>query len=340
MSISDKKLRFVLAVLLSLAILSSGFGAVPAATATGGSVHIVRPGETLSYIASRYGVTVPQLVSANHLANPNFIWVGQRILIPGGSGGSQGSSGSVYVVRPGDTLTIIALRYRVSTQAIASANGISNWDLIYVGQRLRIPGRNSSPPQSGGGNGGGARTYVVRPGDTLASIAYRYGVSVASIAAANGIVNPSLIYVGQVLAIPGRNSSTPPAPSGSGKKILVDISQQRMYVYQNGLLIHSWVVSTGRYGYPTRTGIFHVQSKVLNAYGSRWRIWMPYWLGIYWAGSTENGIHGQPINPNGSIVWAGLLGKRITFGCVMLRTDHAKELYYWADIGTPVIIQP
>jgi len=66
----------------------------------------------------------------------------------------------------------------------------------------------------------------------------------------------------------------------------------------------------------------------------------PYWLGIYWAGPIENGIHGQPINPDGSIVWAGWLGRPITFGCMMLRTDHARWLYSWADVGTPVVIRP
>jgi LysM repeat protein len=336
-------LAFV-AVLICASLLVGSYPASNARAASGG-VHIVQPGETLSYISSRYGVSVSQIVAANHLANPNFIWVGQRLLIPGGSAGSGSAGGSVYVVRPGDTLTIIALRYRVSTRALAAANGISNWNLIYVGQRLTIPGRGDPSPTPKPATSG-RQTYVVRPGDTLVSIAYRYGSTVARIAAANGIRNPSLIYIGQVLVIPNGNApapstpTPPPVTSGTGKKILVDISQQRMYVYQNGKLIHSWVVSTGRYGYPTRTGVFHVQSKVLNAYGSRWRIWMPYWLGIYWAGSTENGIHGQPINPDGSIVWAGWLGRPITFGCVMLRTDHAKELYYWADIGTPVIIRP
>ncbi len=339
MSASRKKFALLLITLTLLVSIAAGIGFTGHANAATGGVHIVKPGETLSSIAAHYGVSLSRLVAANHLANPNFIWVGQRLLIPGSSSGGS-TSGSVYVVRPGDTLTIIALRYRVSMLSLAAANGISNPNLIYVGQRLKIPGKNASPTPSNPGSGSTSRTYVVRPGDTLASIAYRYGSTVARIASANGIRNPSLIYVGQVLVIPGSQTQVPPSPSGGGKKIVVSISQQRMYVYQNGKLLHTWVVSTGRYGYPTRTGVFHVQSKVLNAYGSRWRIWMPYWLGIYWAGSTENGIHGQPINPDGSIVWAGLLGRKITFGCVMLRTDHAKELYYWADIGTPVIIRP
>jgi lipoprotein-anchoring transpeptidase ErfK/SrfK len=82
-----------------------------------------------------------------------------------------------------------------------------------------------------------------------------------------------------------------------------------------------------------------VQSKIPNAYGSTWDIWMPYWLGIYWAGSTENGIHALPILSNGGVLWAGFLGRPISYGCVVLGTYEAEVLYNWADYGTPVVIQ-
>ncbi len=304
--------------------------------APGDSFHVVRKGETLSAIASEYSVTVADIVEANDLANPDFIWVGQRLRIPKSEGEADPTprASETYIVRPGDTLTLIALRYHVSLQALATANNLADWDMIYVGEQLEIPGsteneeKKPSPPSNA--------HYVVHPGDTLSTIADRFGVDMEMLAAINGISNPSFIYVGQVLTIPG---SVPDAPPSGAKKIVVDVSSQRMYVYQGDTLLHVWVVSTGRGG-STRYGTFHVQSKVRNAYGSTWNIWMPYWLGIYWAGPIENGIHGQPINPDGSIVWAGWLGRPITFGCVMLRTDHARWLYNWADIGTPVIIRP
>ena len=297
--------------------------------------HIVREGETLTGIAIRHSVTVEGIVKANGLANPNFIWAGQRLCIPQKQDPAQSPprEDETYVVEPGDTLTLIALRHHVSLQDLASANSLSDWDLIYVGQRLRIPGSTDGENR---GTPAQNTHYIVHPGDTLSAIAARFGVETEMLAAVNGIVNLSFIYVGQVLTIPG---ATPEIPPSGPKKIVVDISEQRMYVYQGGTLLHAWVVSTGRGG-STRYGTFHVQSKILNAYGSAWNIWMPYWLGIYWAGATENGIHGQPINPDGSIVWAGWLGRPITFGCVMLRTDHARWLYNWADIGTPVIIRP
>ena len=94
----------------------------------------------------------------------------------------------------GENLYRIALRYGTTWQAIASYNGIANPNRIYAGQRLVIP--SSSPPPSQG------FWYTVRYGDTLSGIAWRYGRNVWSIANANGITNPNVIYAGQRLWIP------------------------------------------------------------------------------------------------------------------------------------------
>jgi lipoprotein-anchoring transpeptidase ErfK/SrfK len=130
---------------------------------------------------------------------------------------------------------------------------------------------------------------------------------------------------------------TPPSYGGN-KYILVDISEQHMYVYEGDALVYSFVSSTGMNN-ATRTGYFSVLDKIPNAYGATWDIWMPNWLGIYWAGSMENGIHALPILPNGATLWAGYLGVPISYGCVVLGTNEAQILYDWADIGTPVEIR-
>jgi lipoprotein-anchoring transpeptidase ErfK/SrfK len=131
----------------------------------------------------------------------------------------------------------------------------------------------------------------------------------------------------------------PPAPSyGGSKYILVDISEQHMYVYDGDQLVYSFVASTGIEN-STRIGNFAVQSKIPNAYGSTWNIWMPNWLGIYWSHGLENGIHALPILSNGATLWAGFLGRPVSFGCVVLGTYESKLLYDWAEIGTPVDIQ-
>ena len=126
-------------------------------------------------------------------------------------------------------------------------------------------------------------------------------------------------------------------PSGA-KYVLVDISEQHMYAYEGNTLVFSFVASTGMNN-ATATGSFSVLNKIPSAYGSTWDIWMPYWLGIYWAGSLQNGIHALPIMSNGSILWDGYLGTPISYGCVVLGTYEAKLLYDWVDVGTPVDIQ-
>jgi lipoprotein-anchoring transpeptidase ErfK/SrfK len=123
-----------------------------------------------------------------------------------------------------------------------------------------------------------------------------------------------------------------------GKYILVDISEQHMYVYEGDLLVFSFVASTGMNN-ATRAGSFSVLDKIPNAYGATWNIWMPNWLGIYWAGSLENGIHALPILPNGATLWAGFLGRPISYGCIVLDTYDSQLLYDWAEVGVPVEIQ-
>jgi lipoprotein-anchoring transpeptidase ErfK/SrfK len=125
---------------------------------------------------------------------------------------------------------------------------------------------------------------------------------------------------------------------GGAKYILVDISEQHMYVYENDGLIYSFVASTG-INNATRVGTFAVQSKIPNAYGATWNIWMPSWLGIYWSHGLENGIHALPILPNGAALWEGYLGRPVSYGCVVLGTYEAQVLYDWAEIGTPIEIQ-
>ncbi len=134
---------------------------------------------------------------------------------------AQGSG--TYTVQPGDNLFRIALRFNVSIAAIQQANNISDANLIFVGQVLTIPGATGtvsptsvptggSVPTPAPSSGGGS--YTVQPGDTLSKIASRFGTTYLAIAAANGITNPNLIFVGQVLNIPGATTTGGgPAPT-------------------------------------------------------------------------------------------------------------------------------
>jgi len=131
---------------------------------------------------------------------------------------------------------------------------------------------------------------------------------------------------------------TPRQDPSTGKRIEIDISKQRMYVYQGETLLYNWVCSTGKTGSGTATGRFRIQDKIPEAWAGQWSLRMPYWLGIYWVGSIENGIHALPINASGTTLWAGVLGTPASFGCIILSTENAQTLYHWAEIGTPVWI--
>lgn len=103
----------------------------------------------------------------------------------------QAPATSNYTVQSGDTLSSIAAKFGTSYQALASLNGISNPNIIYIGQTLRVNGSANA----------GSVYYTVRSGDNLSSIASRYGVSYQSIAALNGLSNPNLIFAGQTLKV-------------------------------------------------------------------------------------------------------------------------------------------
>jgi LysM repeat protein len=302
-----------------------------------GQVHTVQRGETMWSIATRYGTTVEAIARANGLANPRFIYAGQRLTIPSGGGGgaSTAATGGTYTVSRGDTLSSIASRHGTTVNALVQANGLHNPRYIYAGQRLVIRGGGASAPAGGQATSTGGAVYTVRRGDTLSSIASRHGTTASAIARANGLANPSYIYAGQRLSIPSGGGGAAVA-TGGGKRIVVDLSDQRMYVYQNGQLLWNWVVSTGRPGQSTVVGSYKVLNRIPNAYAATWGLQMPYWLGIYWAGSLQNGIHALPIQANGQRLWDGYLGRPVSFGCIILSVDNAARLYNWAPVGTPV----
>jgi len=112
-----------------------------------------------------------------------------------------------YRVRSGDTLSGIAAARGTTVDELARVNSISNPNLLYVGQIIRVPA---------GSGGGGAPTtghYRVEPGDTLSEIAARFGTTVAAIVKANNLANANVIYAGQWLDIPRGGSTPTPAPS-------------------------------------------------------------------------------------------------------------------------------
>ncbi|MDQ3707616.1 MAG: LysM peptidoglycan-binding domain-containing protein [Chloroflexota bacterium] len=115
-----------------------------------------------------------------------------------------------YKVQPGDTLSGIAVRYGTTVEAIVAANNLPS-RTIYAGQTLVIPSAGSTGGSQSAAPSNGS-TYVVQPGDNLTVLAQRFGTTREALAAANGISPSALLYVGQVLNIPGGQQQQPPPP--------------------------------------------------------------------------------------------------------------------------------
>ncbi len=234
-----------LIIILSILLASFAYTGTALAWAGCGSSYTVQYGDTLYAIATRCDTTVAAL----QLANPGlttWIYSGQVLVLPGASW-NNGNGNSTYVVARGDTLRSIAARYGVTMDALARLNHIYNTNLIYVGQRLLIPGTGTVPPPP---PPTGATTYAITYGDTLRKLASRWGVTVYDILAVNPqISNASLIYVGQVINVPGA-STTSSAP--------VYYTIQRLDTLRS---------IADRYG----TTVYHLQ--VLNP-----QIWDPNWI--------------------------------------------------------------
>ena len=163
-------------------------------------IHRVRSGETLSTIASHYGVSISQLKMTNRIRT-NLIRPGQRLRIPFG-GADVVSDTKIYTVKAGDTLSTIASRYGVSVVRLKRANRLSG-DSLRIGDRLEIPTQvavSDAPKRVAK-----SRTHRVRSGESLYTIGKRYGVSVDRLKAANGL-RRNTIRVGQELVIPTRSS--------------------------------------------------------------------------------------------------------------------------------------
>lgn len=212
---------------IAAAVMVSALAVVPA---SGNDRWVtVRPGDTLGEIALSEGVSLAQLVALNQIDDPDRIRIGQRLLVsvaatPSPATPGQPTAAAVHVVLAGESAWGIARRYRVDLGSLVAINRLADPALIRPGQRLIIPGtgsaatgapaaRSAEPP---------ARQHRVAPGESLWSIARRYGVTLAALVNANRVANPSLIRVGQVLVIPavpgassvGSGGTMPPAMAG------------------------------------------------------------------------------------------------------------------------------
>jgi len=184
-------------------------------SATG--IRVVQWGDTLSVIAEDFGTTVSELMSLNGLSNANSLFVGQELIVPGGVGTVSTLGPTIVTVQSGESLSLIAGRYAVTVADLMAENGISDPNLVYVGQRLTIPGFVTATATTA------PLLVTVQSGESLSIIAGRYDVTVSAIMEANGLTDANMLSVGQQLVIPGASApATGPVASTDYGAVVVD----------------------------------------------------------------------------------------------------------------------
>jgi lipoprotein-anchoring transpeptidase ErfK/SrfK len=300
--------RRVVHALLLLGLLSA-FVIPLTALAAGPQWVVVNWGDTLYGIAARYGTSVGAMLQANHLPDANFVYAGQRLVIPNGvapgaapsgpapNNGASAANSAYYSVHAGDTLYSIASRYGVSVAAIASANRIWNYDFIYSGQQLRIPGGNPAP------------------------------------AANQPPTNPTPASPPAGSVPPILNTSPSPNAADTGKWIDVNISTQTITAYEGSNAVKTVLVSTGIASHPTVVGRYaiYVKYTATTMTGGTPGVDYYYLPNVPWTMYFYRGygIHGT--------YWHHNFGHPMSHGCVNLTIPDAKWFYDWAPLGTTVV---
>jgi len=196
-------------------------------------VYRVVAGDTVSSIAGKYGLATASVLALNGLGWKSVIFPGQTLrLTKDGStpapAPSQATENQRYTIVSGDTVGAIAKKFGVSTKSVLSANGLSQTSIIYPGQTLSIPGmapasftpapvssvRPIAPPAAS--KTPVTSSYTIMRGDTLSSIATKFGVSIQSILDSNGLGWSSIIYAGRTITIPGATVLTTATNSPTG----------------------------------------------------------------------------------------------------------------------------
>jgi LysM repeat protein len=289
--------------------------------ATAPITHVVQRGEILSRIAQQYGVTVADILSANNITNANRIEVGQTLQI-----WSNDVSVSNAVI--GDAITIDSNSGNEDTVASAPQGDVASNESTQI------------------------TTHLVQRGEYLSQIAGAYGVSWTDVAELNGITDPNRVFAGMTLQIPVSGTSTIVASSAStssndnlgivntadsitprwgvGREILVDLSTQMVYAFEDGVLQHSALSSTGLPATPTVQGDFNIWHKTPAQTMSGPGYYLPNveWVMYFYQGY---GLHGT--------YWHTNFGQPMSHGCVNLTNADAQWFYNFASLGTPVHVR-
>ncbi|WP_395639207.1 LysM peptidoglycan-binding domain-containing protein [Pseudolysinimonas sp.] len=206
--------------------------AAAARTAGGGAsavgTYTVQAGDTVAAIAGRHGVSTASVLAVNGLGWKSLIFPGQVLKLAAGASAAPvatAQEGGRYTIATGDTVSRIAAKFGVPVESILSANGLSWSSIIYPGQTIAIPAAaapapsielvSATTPTAESTPAPVTSTYTIQSGDTVSSIAARFGVSTQAVLDANGLSGSSIIYPGRTLVIPAAGGASS-GGTGSG----------------------------------------------------------------------------------------------------------------------------
>lgn len=310
----------------------------------GPETYIVQRGDFLDSIARRYDLSQSELLELNNLTNPNLIYAGQELIV------------SIPTLDP-ITAAPEALPAEVVSEEVEAA--IEEILPVEVAESPAVEAAVEEAAETvveaaeeAAEDVQPRQTHIIQPGEQLASIANRYGVSWVDIARMNNITNPNIVYVGQSLIIPGEGESrepinrvgnevhrdiglleAPAAPAAyqmEGRILLVDLSDSRVYAYEDGALVHNVLASTGLPATPTVQGDFAVYMKYEAQLMTGPGYYLPDvpWVMYFYSGYALHGAY-----------WHNNWGVPMSHGCVNLPNEEARWFFEWAEVGTPVRVQ-
>lgn len=276
--------------------------------------HVVQRGEILSQIAGQYGVTVEAVMQANGISNPNRIIVGEELQI----------WASPEFLEQQEIVDETLAEIEANEEAVTETNTTDN-----ATTETR-------------------EEYVVQAGEYLSSIARKFGVSWVALAEINNITDPNTVFAGMTLIIPNGSdvvsqsvsyatynnilpaTADPGARIGKGRELVVVLSTQMTYAYEDGVLKHSALASTGLPATPTVQGDFKVWNKTRaqTMSGPGYYLENVEWVMYFYQGY---GFHGT--------WWHENFGQPMSHGCVNLTNEDAKWFYEFASVGTPVHVR-
>ncbi|WP_414685401.1 LysM peptidoglycan-binding domain-containing protein [Microbacterium sp. LWH3-1.2] len=194
------------------------------------ATYTVQRGDTVSRISARFGLRTNDVLALNGLGWSSTIYPGQVLKLsaaaaaPAPAAPAPAPAAGTYTVQRGDTVSAIANRHGTTTNAVLSANGLNWSSIIYPGQTIRIPGAAApaasvsapapAPAPAPDTTSGGSHT--ISAGETISSIAKRYGVTTNAVLSANGLAWSSIIYPGQTIKIP---VSAPAVPGLTSEQV-------------------------------------------------------------------------------------------------------------------------